>query len=345
MTDTKSMYDRVAREFTNTVRPYFETEETLKALWEEAFIALPFDRTSRWNIVLKKLLSRVWLEHGTEVKAPMTLFDILAVLRNLPHYMDFNILTQVFTNLQPRLTYAVKDAKGTRDGLVTKWEGRKRAIVGPKIKMAKVVAAEDAEYNHDLSTLRALDTILAAGGTSSPSFRVSPVGSTPALVDSLNFSSMGPGSDQFLQVPEGHRAVTITWGAAQNMLAALQPNVSPGSLATFYVYDLIEQYWSKSGGDILNNVMFTRYLTAKLIKVLEPVMVLPRLNSVMVIVPETNFMGRLMHIGTNELTAAKIVEHEVFTIQKDLPGQDVFHFEVHDGPRPAQDVKLATEPL
>jgi hypothetical protein len=129
------------------------------------------------------------------------------------------------------------------------------------------------------------------------------------------------------------------------MLAALQPNVSPGSLATFYVYDLIEQYWSKSGGDILNNVMFTRYLTAKLIKVLEPVMVLPRLNSVMVIVPETNFMGRLMHIGTNELTAAKIVEHEVFTIQKDLPGQDVFHFEVHDGPRPAQDVKLATEPL
>ena len=351
MTDTEKMYNRVAREFTNVVRPYFTTEETLTALWKETFIALPFDRTKRWNIVLKKLLTRVWLEHGPEVKGSMTLFDIIAVMRDLPYYMDYNLLTQVLPNLQPRITYAVGDAKGTRESLTAKWEERKRSIVGPKIKMAKVVTAEDAEYNHDLSTLRALDTILAAG-TDSPSFRVSPLGTTPALVDSLNYSSMGPGSDRFLQVPEGYRALTVTWATAQNMLNPLHPNMNPGSIATFYVFDLIEHYRSKSGGDILNDVMFTRYLTAKLIKVLEPIMVLPRLNSVMVIVPETILMGLLMHnraaleaLGGSHPTAAQIVENEVFKIQKDLPGQDVFHFEVHEGPRPIQDLKLATEPL
>jgi S-formylglutathione hydrolase FrmB len=87
------MYTKVTAAFADRIHTIFASEESLQAAWREQFAALEFDRTNRWNTILRAELKKAWAEHGPVVKASITLFDENRILGELAGYLDFNLFT------------------------------------------------------------------------------------------------------------------------------------------------------------------------------------------------------------------------------------------------------------
>ena len=286
MNDTFDMYARVAHAFAARMHDIFQSEETLKAAHEKHLKMLAFDRTQHFNTILSRELQECWKAHGPAVKSPMTDWDFRAIMRNLANYLDYNLFTQVYLNLQPALLapYATHMQQADMEGLKKKYEGKTPSIFDAKAKMVKSAStAADMEFNMDLSTLKALK--IASSITASRSFRVSPKGSTPALTDSENLSMMGIGGDRYLNIPDGFTAWYVTWDFAPNML--LDAGKGSQGHSAFYALGGIEYpFESKSGGETLNAVLFARMVTHRLFEDLAPdftLMFVPRMTSVLML--------------------------------------------------------------
>jgi hypothetical protein len=139
------------------------------------------------------------------------------------------------------------------------------------IKDAK--SESDREFNHDLSTRRALKII--AEFSPMISFRVSPKGSTPAFADSKNISMLGVGGDQFLQA---RQVFYICWEATPTMAVLTERG--------FAVKGIDYLFQSKSGGEVLNECLFARYLMYYLYDKLKSATMIPRMTSLMVVTNE-----------------------------------------------------------
>jgi hypothetical protein len=152
----QAIYNRVADWFANWVETTFETEDSLKAVWEEHHRTQPFDRTSNWNRVLFNELTKIWKTQGTGVEgATLTGFDRNEILKALADRLDYNLFTQVLMNLQDfgSLQYACSEAEVVTELLKEKWEGRKPSIFDAKPKMFKEAKDDtEAEYNRDLAS-------------------------------------------------------------------------------------------------------------------------------------------------------------------------------------------------
>ncbi len=280
-------YQATASKFAEQINAVFATEESLKALFDSYFPGLPFDRTDHWNGILNREITKAWQEAGPLVKTNPTMMDILKILKELHPLLDFNLYTQVALNLQNYVGFAYqgKDAEKELEDLRQKWAGYKTAgqttndPFEPKSKMVKEAAAPiDLEYNADLSAIKALRIIAQFGPLAS--FRVSPKGSTPAFADSKNLSMIGIGGDRFLKTLPTMRAYYIVWKDAPP-IAVLQEDGS------FKVTGIDYPFFSKSGGQILNEVLWSRYLAYQVYRVVDmvvkPLTVIPRMSSVMVI--------------------------------------------------------------
>jgi hypothetical protein len=314
------IYTRVSNHFAARIHKVFSTEESLQAAHDEYFPGLPFDRTDRWNHILRKELDKVWYEHGLEVKSPLTGYDIRQILMNLQHDLDFNLFTQVYLNIEPAqaVQYASDDADAVIKDMQAKWGGKSPSPFDPKPKMFKVAAsAEQQEYNRDLSTIKALSIISRSGWSGGfQSYRVSPIGSTPTLVDSANLSMLGVGADQYLRLLPGYHAFYVTWDAAPMSLGSY---FGPGKLS----YPGVPYpFTSKSGGDILNTSLFSRRVTALLFSLLAPehsVSLLPRMNSVLIITTrDAEAMSPILDL-LKKIISPIIEMHEGARREKALP--------------------------
>jgi hypothetical protein len=280
--DVGELYNRVAHHYALRIEAIFESEETLKAAYEEHFTALPFDRTERWNIILMRELRQVWKEYGPANAGLVTIADGDHILHLLAKKLDFNLFTQVLLNLQPMtlIQYRSGDAQADIAALEAKWKGLSPSPFDAKPKMIKSAATPtDLAFNRDLSTVKALKIV--SGITTTKSFRVSPMGSTPALTDSENLSMLGIGGDQYLKPQQGHKAYYICWDQAQNLLEDVD-----GRPNEFTVRGIRYPFVSKSGGEILNSVLFARLVATTAFRAFPPetlTAVLPRMNSVLVV--------------------------------------------------------------
>jgi hypothetical protein len=283
--ETLLIYDRVAKHLAARVNTIFASEASLQAAYEDFFPGLPLDRTMHWDLVLRRELVRCWEQRGPEVKGGITLFDENYILNCLAYQLDYNLFTQVMLNLQPSswLRYRSGDAEVTIEQLRSKWEGRSPSPFEAKPKLVKTAATEEEiEYNRDLSTLKALKIVSALAFTRS--FRVSPKGTTPALTDSENISMLGAGGDQFLTPPPGLRAFYFTWESTPYIIERAQGE-------NRFHAESIGVFESKSGGDVLNSALFSRYIAfisyrslgAEVHKVL-----VPRMNSVLLLTNATD---------------------------------------------------------
>jgi hypothetical protein len=188
------------------------------------------------------------------------------------------------------LSYSPAAANNVSNELEAKWEGKSPSPFDAKPKMFKAAATtEQQDYNRDLSTLKALNIIAKTTPFTAMSYRVSPIGSTPTLVDSGNLSMLGVGGDQFLHKPLFREAYYFTWDAAPLML---REGYGPGSGPNKYaVPDIPYLFTSKSGGDILNDSLFARKVTAFLFSLIAGdneallVQLVPRMNSVLMLAP------------------------------------------------------------
>ena len=289
-TDNLTYYRNTAEAFVRRIEYSFTSEDTLKALWEDHFGVLPFDRTDKWNLILRRELQECWESYGPPVKASMTQYDIDQVVRQLLSNLDYNLFTQVMLNLQSLalLRYRIGDAEAEVTAITERWEKAASSPAAPKAKMVKNASTEEeTAFNRDLSSLKALRIISKFEPTAS--FRVSPKGSTPALVDSCNLSSLGFGADKYLQLPDGYQAFYLNIDGCPLEMEP-QPD---GSLRTVDIDDYT--FVSKSGGEILAQSLWARqvarcaydaaFLGLEGCRIPGTFLILPRLTSVMVIAP------------------------------------------------------------
>lgn len=284
-----TIYDTVAAAFAARMEEVFSTEDSLKVLWNRHLPGLPFDRTERWNTILLRELEAAWKQYGPVVKSPLTSADRLDLLDLLAHKLDYNIFSQVMLNLQNwgMLSYRVATAEEDHKAIAAKWAGMLPRPTDAGATMFKPALSPDQEsFNHDLSLVKALKIIAAA--TPHVSFRVSPKGSTPALVDSANLSMLGVGSDRYLHLPPGIKVYYLVWETAPLSLD-LDPE------GKFRDPSLKYGFVSKSGGEVLAAVLAARRLTVAAFCRIRPgnhKVFLPRMTSLMIMTDEDPEMIR-----------------------------------------------------
>jgi hypothetical protein len=287
------IYQRVAERFVGRIHDVWASEETLKSEFEKNFKAISFTRTDHWQPIIHYIFRSVWMEAGPEVKGEPTGYDKMMVMRLAHSRLDYNIFTQVLLNLQNYvgMGYAVEDAEKEIADLKDKWP--KDAKLDPFASGGKMVKAastfEEIAYNNILSTQRAHKIIADfSGGTS---FRVSPKGSTPAFADSKNISMIGVGGDKYLRTLTSMLPYYITWETAPRMTTLaeniLVPGVSGVQGMAFSAPGIPYAFFSKSGGEILNEVLFARKIMYEVFRGVDitqkQCIQIPRMNSVLVI--------------------------------------------------------------
>lgn len=271
----------------------FASEATLEAAFKLLYPGLPFDRTDHWAHVFETLLNEAWDVKGPVVKGNPTAMDRLHIIRALHPLLDYNLFTQVLLNLQgyTGMFYLTGDVDKEITRLKDYWKSRqwKSDPFAPKAKMAKrstIITDEENEYNKILSTLKALRTITQF--TPQISFRVSPKGSTPAFADARNISMIGVGGDKYLRTIPALKAFYITWDQAPQMAVVTGTKVVEDKPhVVFKADDIPYEFLSKSGGEIIQEVLFARklmwYVFAGIDTANETCVMVPRVNSLLVV--------------------------------------------------------------
>jgi hypothetical protein len=287
------MYQAAAKHFAERVEAMFASEQTLEAAFKLLYPGLPFDRTDHWAHVFETLLNEAWDVKGPVVKGNPTAMDRLHIIRALHPLLDYNLFTQVLLNLQgyTGMFYLTGDAQKEIDRLKEYWKSRqwKSDPFAPKARMAKrsaTITDEESEYNKILSTLKALRTITQF--TPQISFRVSPKGSTPAFADSRNISMIGVGGDKYLRTSPALKAFYITWDVVPQMAAMVGTKlVEDKPHVVFKAEDIPYEFLSKSGGEIIQEVLFARklmwYVFAGIDTTKETCIMVPRVNSLLIV--------------------------------------------------------------
>jgi hypothetical protein len=296
----EEMYQKVAEVFAGRVNALFESEQTLEAEFKRMYASLPFDRTEHWAGIIYNVLRVAWLEEGPIVKCDPTGMDKLQVLKAAAPLLDYNLFTQVLLNLQgyTGMHYMTGDAKNEIDRLKREWDEAKRtkgwkldpfAKQAKMVKIAEIISDEQRQYNATISTLRALRIIEQF--TPQISFRVSPKGSTPAFADSRNISMIGMGGDKYLKTMPTLRTYYITWDQVPKMAVHAINILEPGKVGVqgmvFEAPGIPYSFVSKSGGDILQEVLFARKIMYEIFKghdiTTETCIMIPRMNSLLVV--------------------------------------------------------------
>jgi hypothetical protein len=310
----QEIYQRVAENFAARVNSVFESEASLEAEFKH-FFAVPefqfkpeehfkaiadqmkktptgieFTRTDYWAGIVWGILKAAWLEAGPEVKSDPTGYDKLQVLKLTHPLLDYNLFTQVLLNLQgyTGMQYAVGDAQKELTGLKDGWKHPKLDPFAPKAKKIKEAKTTDEEkFNNLISRVRAVNLIAQFDGQ--VSFRVSPKGSTPAFADSRNLSMIGVGGDKYLRTFPHLKPFYIAWAPGTTPeIAHLVGNYLPGDSGLHFEANGIPYgFTSKSGGQILNEVLFSRKIMYEVFRdfdiTKETCIMIPRMNSVLVV--------------------------------------------------------------
>ena len=309
----QAIYQRVAEKFVAKVNIVFLSEESLEGEFRRYFAksepslsteghfkdvaatisstptGVAFTRTDYWNGIIWRMFEEAWLEAGPEVKSTPTGYDKLTVLKLAHPLLDYNLFTQVLLNLQgyTGMRYAVSDAEKELAGIKDGWKHPKLNPFekkSKKIKDAKL--EEEKKFNNVLSRIRAVNLIAQFDGQ--VSFRVSPIGSTPAFADSRNLSMIGVGGDKYLRTFPNLKPFYIAWAPGTTPRITRVDN-GPGWPNGQWIYaEGIEYpFVSKSGGEILNEVLFARKIMYEVFRdfdvTKETCIMIPRMNSVLVV--------------------------------------------------------------
>jgi hypothetical protein len=283
-------YESLASAFAYRVMEVFATEDSMKEYYgKQLGEASPFDRTHFWNAVIPLLFEETWKMFGPAGASSSTLYDKQQVASRLQRCLDYSLFTQVLLNLYPQQFYGYDAllAGQLRARIQEKYKDSSVDPLAPKaVKIKNAKNSFEVEYNTDLSALKAASVIEKL--TATVSYRVSPMGTTPAFADSANLSMLGQGADQFLRVAPGYKVGYATWAQSATMI---KPNVRPSmtrDMATFQAENIDYPFSSKSGGQTLNDCLFSRYVAHHVwenyeLELRPFITVLPRMNSVMVV--------------------------------------------------------------
>jgi len=301
------IYQRVAELYVKRINEVFTSEDTMKAEFYKMFPFQPdkngkmvesieFSRTDHWNAILWKMFEDAWLEAGPEVKSKPTGYDKLTIMKLIHPLLDYNLFTQVCLNLQgyTGMAYRLGDAQAVLNKIKGSWKHPKLNPFAPKVKRIKDAKDKDeVKFNSIIGRVRSVNLIAQFDGQSS--FRVTPKGSTPAFADSRNLSMIGVEGDRYLKTLPNLKPFYISWlpGTTPQFYTSKEQNFQtcgnkPGTNPMVLHFPGIEYpILSSSGGDITNEVMFSRFVMYEVFHdfdiLNETCIMIPRMNSVLVV--------------------------------------------------------------
>jgi hypothetical protein len=284
-------YNKVAKTFADRINAVFESEKTLEEEFKKNYELLPFDRTDHWQGIIYNIMRDAWYESGPGVKTEPTGYDRLLILKASHDLLDYNLYSQILLNLQTYNGMAYQSQAADKEIERLKAEWPKEAKLDPfapkakMVKLAEVVTEEQKKYNTTISTLRALRII--SQFNPDVSFRVSPKGKTPALADSRNVSMLGEGGDKYLKTLPNLAVWYLTWSSVFPLAKFVPTNPPNPEGMEFRAEGISYSFFSKSGGDILQDVLFVRKLiyeiTGDVDLTQENCTVIPRMNSMLIV--------------------------------------------------------------
>lgn len=303
----KEMYQAAAKHFAEQINLLFSSEKAMEERFKALYSGLPFDRTEHWAHIIEMILNEAWFEKGPAVKMNPTPMDRLQIIRAVQPLLDYNLFTQVLLNLQgyTGMFYMTGDAQKEIDRLKQEWPKEFTSDpFAPKAKMVKhgtAVTDEQKRYNETISTIRALNIITQF--TPQISFRVSPKGSTPAFADSRNISMIGIGGDKYLKTLPSLKTYYVTWDTVPTMAFPIRMEKiddKPGIV--LHVPDIPYEFHSKSGGETIQEVLFSRKIMYEIFKGMditkEACIMIPRMQSILIVadVYSENLQNTFKHL-------------------------------------------------
>lgn len=253
-----------------SIKSVWESEQSLEAAYNEMLHLSHFDRTKDASKLVSRLMAKVINPHPTY-------FDVREwVKHNVP---DFNIASQILLNQMPGVVRFKTDQLERK---VNEWSVEHKEE-GPFAKKAKFMTEADPaaeEFNAKLAGIRNLKILKEWVGLNS--FRLSPIGATPALADFNNLSSLSiNGLKPY--VNDDTRIVLLNHSAIAKRI-----NLRQDEDGSFVADGLEFPVFSKSGGDIVTKSLMSRWVTTSLLYDSLTLHVFPKYDSLLVVgdIPE-----------------------------------------------------------
>lgn len=286
--------------FCADVKEVFASEEKMKDYWEANCVGI-WDATDCaqrlvWTIFKKRFQTELPSINPVSVDTVAIIPDVLAEL-------DYNLASQILLNIQKPIHFSlpVADLNAKLAKLIAALKANTGAPdpTAPKAKYASVDQSAQtwfSDYNEALGLLKS-SKIFETFTSTPTSFRVSPMGKTPAMSDSKNLSMLSLPGSNLLKPKEGCFILHITWGDSAI------PDLMPEPDGTIRVSNIEYPFVSKSGGDILRKSLFSRRVLVDIAKNWNDSIVnyIPRLNSLTLIhtIPDDSKITELGNaIGT-----------------------------------------------
>lgn len=245
----------------------WKSEETLEKAYQEllGLTHSGFDRTKSASRLVGRLMAKVVNPHPTR-------YDSKEWIVN--NVTDFNIASQLLLNIQEgSIPFRAKDLAAQ----VAEWEKEwKDRTDSPFEKKAKFLEGDDEAakaHNRVLAGIR--NNKILQDWAGSNSFRISPLGTTPALADLNNITSM---SISGLQRFCGARIHLLNHDAIMKQLQ-LQQTEDGGFIAN----GLIHPIYSKSGGDILFRALASRWISHQILTRSHTAYLVPKYDSILLL--------------------------------------------------------------
>ena len=232
-----------------TIPEIWQSEKFMEEAYKELLHLSKFDRTTDASKLVNKFMDKQ-MDHPT-------FYDKRKwVVENIH---DFNLASQLLTNCQEgSLRFNVVKLSTQ----IQEWEKHYENVESsPFQKKAKFLEGEDGatkQHNLVLAAIRNHRFLTEAAKTIN-SFRVSPIGSTPALADMNNLSQLSiNGLSQYL-------SPGITIWVLNHELIQTGINLHQQDDGGYVACGLYHPIYSKSGGDIVTKAISSRWMTYQLL--------------------------------------------------------------------------------
>ena len=268
---TDTIYEQASKHLTSLINHVWVSEEAMIA-WTKTNAFFELDRTTRAFLLVGKMVDTALVQAGMNAGSIMPIDRLMTVLAMAPKLNDFNILSQFLLNLKSG-TPGVDDAKMHSD-LAAAEEKFKNSEDSPFAKKAKFKTGENiTEYNAALALAKNYK-ILSGMQKGVNSYRVTPMGKTPALADLNNLSNLSLQS--LLPYLKGPKLFLFD---ATAVLLHINAKETEDGIIT----DGLQYYIkSESGGDIVKKAIASRYLTWEVLKEKGVLNIVPRYESLLV---------------------------------------------------------------
>ena len=271
-----NIYDKASDNLLALVQQVWASEEAMTE-WCKAHVYVELDRTQRAFLLVGKVVDTALIASGINSGSILPTDRLQAVLSLVPKLKDFNILSQLLLNLKTG-TPGFDEEKMAKELKTAEEKYKDTGSESPFFKKAKFrnsTATEevDMEFNHALALARNYK-ILSEMQRGTNSYRITPLGKTPALADANNFSNLSP-----MALVTYLKGSELYWFNTETVLAHIDYTEASDGIAAKGLSFNIK---SESGGDTVKKAIATRYLASEILVDSSIMNVVPRYESLLV---------------------------------------------------------------